>query len=323
MPLLVVALAADECDLLTLREWRSLRSRSTVLFEDPRHPLREVLDLEGLSTEPLTEPLPTADDDDVAVVLGPGSERLRFLAQAGAEVSVGPAAGPDALTAVAGAVIARRAATSLGELALVMARLREPGGCPWDHEQTHESLQVHLLEEAHEVLEAIDEGKLGSELEEELGDLLLQVVFHAQMAADAGRFDIDGVARSIVTKLVHRHPHVFSDTSVSGASEVVANWETLKAAEKTERKGPFDGIPTGLPALLAAHKTQKRAAALGFHATEDQARAGIEDATAAGDVGMALFWLVALSRATGIEPEAALRRATKAFQESQVPPDNG
>lgn len=320
MPLLVVALAAGETELLTLGEWYALTARTSVLFEDPEHPLRALLDAQGVSTEPLQD-LPTDEAEGTALVVDPRSSLLRTLAGTGADISVGAADVPDAMTAAAGAPIARKASKSLGELAVVMARLRGPGGCPWDHEQTHESLQVHLLEETHEVLEAIDEGRLGAELEEELGDLLLQVVFHAQMAADDRRFDIDGVARSIVAKLVHRHPHVFSDTSVSGASEVVANWETLKAAEKTERKGPFDGIPAGLPALLAAHKTQKRAAALGFDATEADARSGIERATAAGDVGEALFWLVALSRAKGVEPEAALRRATKAFQESQVPPD--
>jgi XTP/dITP diphosphohydrolase len=320
MPLLVVALEAGESDLLTFREWRALKDRTTVLFEDANHPLRAFLEAEGVRTATL-DGAPEVGDDTSALVLDPGSALVLELAAKGAELSVGAAETPDALTAGAGASIARRSAKSLGELALVMARLRGPGGCPWDHEQTHESLQVHLLEEAHEVLEAIDEGNLGAELEEELGDLLLQVVFHAQMAADDGRFDIDGVARAIVTKLIHRHPHVFSDTSVSGASEVVANWETLKAAEKTERKGPFDGIPAGLPALLAAHKTQKRAAALGFEASAGDAVAGIERAVAAGDVGEALFWLVALSRARGIEPESALRRATRAFQDAQVPPD--
>jgi XTP/dITP diphosphohydrolase len=317
MPLLVVALARTESDLLSFREWQALKARRTVLFEDSGHPLRAFLDAEGITTGPLDD-VPAVDDDGVAMVVDPGSDLVRILVEKGAEISVGAAEVPDPMTAAVGAPIARRSAKSLGELALVMARLRGPGGCPWDHEQTHESLQVHLLEEAHEVLEAIDEGKLGEELEEELGDLLLQVVFHAQMAADDGRFDIDGVARSIVAKLVHRHPHVFSDTSVSGASEVVANWETLKAAEKRERKGTFDGIPSGLPALLAAHKSQKRAAALGFDASEDDARSRIDEATATGDVGAALFWLVALSRAKGIEPEAALRRATKAFQESLV-----
>ena len=313
MPPLVVVVAADESDLLTLGEWQQLRSTSKVLFENTSHPLREALESEGVTTAPLENP-PDAGSTDAAVVLEPGSGYLIALADAGARVSVGAADTPDPMTGAAGAAIARRAARSLSELAIVMARLRGPGGCPWDHEQTHESLQVHLLEEAHEVLEAIDEGRLGPELEEELGDLLLQVVFHAQMAADDGRFDIDGVARSIVAKLINRHPHVFSDTAVSGASEVVANWETIKAAEKTERTGPFDGIPSGLPALLAAHKTQKRAAALGFEGSEPAAIAGLDKAIAEGDVGDALFWLVALARVKGIEPEAALRKATKAFQ---------
>ena len=315
MPLLVVPIAAAESELLTFGEWQGLKTRTRVLFEDADHPLALALRAEGVTVGPADD-IPSADSDDVAFVIDPNSPHLLPLAGAGATVSVGAAAAPDGLTAAVGAAIGRRAARSLGELAIVMARLRGPGGCPWDHEQTHESLQVHLLEEAHEVLEAIDEGKTGAELEEELGDLLLQVVFHAQMAADDGRFDIDGVARGIVAKLVHRHPHVFSDTEVAGASEVVSNWESLKAAEKTERTGPFDGIPAGLPALLSAHKTQKRAAALGFEGTEEEARAGLEAATAAGDVGRALFWLVALARVKGIEPEGALRRATRAFQES-------
>ncbi|MCA1709881.1 MAG: nucleoside triphosphate pyrophosphohydrolase, partial [Actinobacteria bacterium] len=210
MALLVVALGADETDLLTFGEWQALKDRSKVLFEIGSHPLEGALDAEGVSTA-LLDGLPPADDDYVAVVLEPFSPHLVDLAAKGADLSVGAAVPADAMTAAIGASIGRRAGKSLSELALVMARLRGPGGCPWDHEQTHESLQVHLLEEAHEVLEAIDEGKIGAELEEELGDLLLQVVFHAQMAADAGRFDIDGVARRIVAKLIHRHPHVFGD----------------------------------------------------------------------------------------------------------------
>lgn len=311
MGLFVVAVAPDESDLVTLRELERLRTRS-VVFEDPDHPLRARLSALGI--DPSVGAAPDADDDDSALVVAPDVERLRALADAGATISVGGADAPDELTAAVGAAIGRRASKSLSELALVMARLRGPGGCPWDHEQTHESLQVHLLEEAHEVLEAIDEGKVGAELEEELGDLLLQVVFHAQMAADDERFDIDGVARGIVAKLVYRHPHVFSDVSVSGASEVVSNWESLKAAEKQDRTGPFEGIPAGLPALLAAHKTQKRATSLGFDPTE--ARQRIAAALDASDVGEALFWLVALAKQEGVEPEGALRRATKRFQES-------
>jgi MazG family protein len=315
VPLFIVAIAANESDLLTLGELRELSRRDEVMFEDEDHPLRPVLDTYGIRTA-AAPPTIDAGGASTALVVDPLSDRLEPLAQAGAEVSVGAAVLPDALTAVRGAVIARRAAKSLGGLAVVMARLRGPGGCPWDHEQTHDSLQLHLLEEVHEVLETIDEGKTGEELEEELGDLLLQVVFHAQMAADDDRFDIDGVARGIVAKLIHRHPHVFSDTTVAGASEVVANWERLKAAEKTERSGPFDGIPKGLPALLAAHKTQKRAGAIGFDPERESARESLDRALESDDLGEAFFWLVALARATGVEPEGALRRATKRFQDS-------
>ena len=315
MPVLVVAIAPEECGSLTLGELEALRDRSLVFFEDERHPLRAMLASWGLKTA-VIDAEPNASDASIALVVDPLSDRLEPLALAGAEVSVGAAVAPDPMTAVRGAVIGRRAARSLSELVLVMARLRGPGGCPWDHEQTHGSLQVHLLEEVHEVLEAIDAGNTGAELEEELGDLLLQVVFHAQMAADDDRFDIDTVAKGIVAKLIHRHPHVFSDITVTGASEVVANWEAIKAAEKTERSGPFDGIPSGLPALLATHKTQKRATALGFDPSEPAARSSLDTALGSDDVGGALFWLVALARAKGIEPEAALRRATKAFQDS-------
>jgi MazG family protein len=315
VPLLVVVLAPDEVGELTLRELDALRARRTVYFEDAAHPLRARLDAEGVATTALDgEPDPA--DESAAAIVGPGSPRARALAEAGAEVSVGAANPPDAVTAAQGAAIGRRAAKSMSELALVMARLRGPGGCPWDIEQTHESLQVHLLEEAHEVLEAIDNDKLGPELEEELGDLLLQVVFHAQMAADDDRFDLDGVARRLVAKLIHRHPHVFSDTEVAGAAEVVSNWESLKAEEKEDRTGPFDGIPASLPALLAAQKTQKRAAALGFDGDPGAAQGELERAIAAGDFGRALFWVVALARAAGVEPEAALRRATARFQGS-------
>ena len=207
----------------------------------------------------------------------------------------------------------RRASVSLGALTEVMARLRGPDGCPWDAEQTHESLRVHLLEEAYEVLEAIDKGLTGAELQEELGDLLLQVMFHAQMAADDSRFDIADVADEIVEKLIRRHPHVFGDVTVEDSSEVVRNWETIKKQEK-ERNDHFDGIPTGLPALLAAYKTQKRAAALGFDADEAAALKRLESAWPPDDVGEALFWVVALARARGIDPEAALRKATQDFR---------
>jgi MazG family protein len=328
--LLVVPLGRDEVELLTLGEWDSLLACDRVLFEAPDHPLADRLRAEGVDAGPFDDE-PDASAETWALVADPGSPRLIELARAGAVVTAGVARPPDSLTAAHGAAIGRRSSAALGGAALVMARLRGRDGCPWDHEQTHESLRVHLLEEAHEVLDAIDKGAIGADLEEELGDLLLQVLFHAQMAADDGRFDIEGVGLALAGKLVNRHPHVFGDVAVSGASDVVRNWEQIKAAEKgrgsgdpgsSSAAGHFADIPRGLPALLAAYKTQKRAAGLGWEA--DLARAGTAlrsalDGAAApteDELGEILFWAVALGRAAGIDPESALRRATLRFTTS-------
>ncbi|MGH2753553.1 MAG: MazG family protein [Actinomycetota bacterium] len=320
MPLLVVPLAGDEVDRLTLGEWDRLRACERVLFEQVDHPLLARLRDEGVAVGPF-DVEPDATRDGWALVADPDSARIAELALAGAVVTSGTAAAPDALTAARGAYVGRRAAGSLGTLAIVMARLRGPDGCPWDAQQTHDSLRVHLLEEAYEVLEAIDRGHTGVELEEELGDLLLQVMFHSQLAADDSRFDIAGVADGIVAKLIRRHPHVFGDVSVEDAAEVIRNWETIKRQEKdagrdNEPPGHFEGIPSALPALLAAYKTQKRAAALGFDADESHALDRLAGSWPpdGGDLGSALFWLVAVARARGIDPEAALRRAILEFQ---------
>lgn len=147
------------------------------------------------------------------------------------------------------------------DLVRVMSRLREPGGCPWDREQSHRTLARHLLEETHEVLDAIDAGDW-ERLREELGDVLLQVVFHSQMAAEEGAWDVDDVARGVVEKLIRRHPHVFGELEVSGADEVLVNWEQLKAEEKG-RKHVEDDIPPTLPALARADKVLRRAAGWG------------------------------------------------------------
>ena len=153
---------------------------------------------------------------------------------------------------------------ALLDLVATETRLRGPDGCPWDREQTHASLARHLVEEAYEVLDAIEEGD-PEHLREELGDLLLQVVFHAQLAEDAGDFDVDGVARAITEKLVRRHPHVFGDLQVASAGEVVRNWEAIKREEEG-RTDPLAGIPSALPALQLAAKLQKRAPAGGLAA---------------------------------------------------------
>src|SRR6266536_512876 len=159
-------------------------------------------------------------------------------------------------------VPARAHGERLLDLIRVMHRLRSPGGCPWDREQTHQSLARHLLEEAHETLEAIDAGD-PAHLREELGDLLLQVVFHAEMAAQEGEFDIDDVAEGIVTKLIRRHPHVFGELEVDSAAQVLVNWERIKKEEKGDH-GLDEEIPSTLPALARAAKVQRRAAGVGF-----------------------------------------------------------
>lgn len=137
--------------------------------------------------------------------------------------------------------------------------LREPGGCPWDRAQTHTSMRRELVEEVYEMLEAIDDGDTAG-MREEMGDVLLQVVFHARLAEEEGLFAMQDVIDDVVKKLVHRHPHVFGDTQVSGAGEVMRNWEELKAEEKTERTHALDGIAKGLPALMRAYKLSAKAA---------------------------------------------------------------
>ena len=161
------------------------------------------------------------------------------------------------------------AADSLRALNETVERLRAPGGCPWDREQTHRSLRQYLLEETYEVLEAIERDGTAT-LREELGDLLLQVLMHCAIAQEReDGFDIGDVAEVTRTKMVHRHPHVFGDVTVSGADEVVVNWERLKAREKGERLSVLEGVPKSLPALAFALGVQKRPARLGFDETPE------------------------------------------------------
>lgn len=312
MPLLVVPVDPERADLLTLAEWDALTLRERVYFERPDHPLAARLRNAGITTGPFDDE-PDAKDTNAALVTDEGSPRVLELAREGADVSAGPARPPDALAGAHGAPVLRRAVASLGTLALVMARLRSPDGCPWDREQTHRSLEVHLLEEAHEVIDSIEREELGAGLEEELGDVLLQVFFHSRIAETDRRFDISAVADALVAKLVHRHPHVFGEVQVADAAEVLRNWEEIKRADK-ERSDPFEDIPRALPALLAANKTLKRAAGLGFKPAEAEARRRLDEAVARGSVGDALLWLVAVARAAGREPETELLRSLAAFR---------
>ena len=210
------------------------------------------------------------------------------------------------------------------DLVKVMARLRGPGGCPWDAEQTHRTLARHLLEETHELLEAIDADDTDA-MRDELGDVLLQVVFHAQMAADDGAWDVDDVAEGLVKKLVYRHPHVFGEVDVTGADEVLVNWEKLKAAEKGERTEVADDIPASLPSLARAAKVQRRAAGWGFEwrsvdGAIEALREEVDELAAADDpahveeeIGDVLFAAVAVARKHGIDAESALRRTVRVF----------
>lgn len=210
------------------------------------------------------------------------------------------------------------------DLVRVMARLRGPGGCPWDRQQTHASLARHLLEETHETLDAIDAGDR-DRLREELGDVLLQVVFHAQMAADDDAWDVDDVARGIVEKLIRRHPHVFGEVEVAGADEVLVNWERIKAEERGAREPLEHDIPETLPALARAAKVQRRAAGWGFEwrSTDsalvalreelDELEAHTDGDNAEEEVGDVLFATVAVARTLGVDAESALRRTIRGF----------
>lgn len=188
-----------------------------------------------------------------------------------------------------------------------MDRLRSPGGCPWDAEQTHATLAGYLLEEAHEAVEAIDHGDLDA-LREELGDVLLQVVFHARVAQEQpGGWDVDDIADGIITKLIRRHPHVFADVTVSGASEVEANWDAIKAAEK-QRDSIVDGVPVALPALARAAKLIGRADKAGLDVP-------VPVPASASSLGERLLALAAEAQRAGVDPEAELRAALGAWVE--------
>lgn len=193
----------------------------------------------------------------------------------------------------------------------LMAKLRAPGGCPWDREQTHASISLNLLEEAYETVDAIDRNDM-DDLAEELGDLLLQVVFHSQMAAEEGSFAITRVIQDLTAKLRSRHPHVFGDAEAGTAGEVIANWEAIKKEEKG-RTGMGEGIPRGLPALVYAHKVLRRRAGAGreYAASFDRLRQlvqAMESHRTEESVGEVLFEAAALARETNIDPEGALRK---------------
>ena len=214
-----------------------------------------------------------------------------------------------------------------------MARLRGPGGCPWDREQTHESILKCLVEEAYEFVEAVASGDKEN-MEEELGDVLLQVIFHAQMAQESGHFDMDGIIHTLAEKLVRRHPHVFGADRADSADQVVKSWEAIKAGEKQkqDRQSALDGVPRQLPPLQKAEKIQKKARKVGFEwpdyrgpweklqeelgelsreLVEKEARRN--QAKVEEEFGDVLFSLVNLARHLKVDPALALERTNQKF----------
>lgn len=221
----------------------------------------------------------------------------------------------------------RKAAYDVTDLVEIVRILRAPGGCPWDREQDHHSIRRNLLEEAYEAAEAIDEEN-SEHLREELGDVLLQVVFHAQMEREQGGFDLDAVVDGICKKLIYRHPHVFGDVAVSGSGEVLVNWEELKKKEKHQETAAdsVDAVAKSLPGLWRAEKVQKKAAKAGFDwpdvsgALEKLAeetgelREAIQEGTnVSEELGDLLFAAVNVARFVKADPEDALSAACDKF----------
>lgn len=203
--------------------------------------------------------------------------------------------------------------SAFDELVATVARLRAPGGCPWDAEQTHESLVQYLTEETHELIEAIESGS-SDDLLEELGDVLYQVVFHASIAAETTGegFDIQDVAARMTRKMVGRHPHVFADGAEQSLEAVVAGWDDVKAAEKPHRTSVLDGIPQGMPALALADKVIGRAQKIGLLETDPPALLPINSED---ELGPILLAIVSAAKAQGLDSERALRTALRDLQD--------
>lgn len=210
----------------------------------------------------------------------------------------------------------------------VMRILREPGGCPWDREQNHKSVRQNFIEEVYEFLEAVDADDEAG-MREELGDILMQVVFHARMAQEAGSFDLQDVIDEVTDKLIRRHPHVFGDVNVENSAEVLKNWDAIKKTEKTYRKSVLDGVTKDLPGLLRAYKLQHKAAKVGFDWTKpedcwdkvEEEIKELKEAQAQGnkahieeEYGDLLFAMVNYGRQIGVEGEVAINGCNNKFE---------
>lgn len=329
--------------LLTFPAWDALGGAGSVLVRDRRsHPAAGHLYFAGLDVVDLE---PATLDPRQVDLTSPGTPRDRGLAKALVDLAeetgesvflLGPE--DDALPRVVGYEAAKRdievefvllaglpAGTELVRMTEVMRQLRDPDhGCPWDLKQDHDTLKRYLIEESYELLEAIESGD-DEHIQEELGDVLLQVLFHAQVAADRGAFTIDDVAKGLADKLIRRHPHVFADGEADTAEEVQQNWDRLKQEEK-QRTGPFDGVPRHLPALMLAEEQQKKAAKLGFdyrepsepeswiHQELEEIRRAETHDQLEEEIGDLIGATVGLARTYGVDPEAAMRRAAAKFR---------
>ena len=291
--------------------WTALASAAHVLTRDEDETQLYAIQESGIAATHLGEQQPAAlarllvdrTDDGEVVWIGSADGDLGLTDALAAEVS--SRQDPPEVEILVGSYDVP--GSRLLDLVAVMDRLRSPGGCPWDEEQTHESLVPYVIEETHELVEAIESGDR-PHMVEELGDLLLQVVFHARVGQEhpEAPFGIDDVAGGIVEKLVRRHPHVFADVDADTSQEVAANWEQIKAAEKPHRTSPLDGIPEGMPALARASKAAGRLSTAG--------RLDLVEAAAADDdLGSRLFALVLEARDNGQDPEAALRAVVRAL----------
>lgn len=337
--LYLVGLGPGPVELATLGAWELLASGKPLRLKDPNHETAQTALSRGISFEPAVASDPESFADDVlewALRMGTGvyavpgnaldaPETQSILDKAGergvavkivpglSDVEAIPAADPITRSHVSGEAL--RAGLAFQRLVSVMGRLRSPNGCPWDREQTHSTLAVHLLEETYEALDAIDRTDM-QDLKEELGDLLLQVVFHSELARENGDFEPAEVVEKLIGKLVYRHPHIFGDVVVGGAEDVVVNWEQLKREEKG-RGSVHEGIPRELPALLYAYKVQRRLARQGagpqvsHEEVAKLARLAVRDRSEAvfGDL---LYAVVDLARTAGVDPEGALRRRASA-----------
>ncbi len=293
--------------------------------------------LGAASDDPAVEPIPgrhgPAGRDPLAVLarLYPADHAVGRFGVGDSTTIAGLAAADLAAPLYLGPVEPELAAAGPWSMPYISERLRRPDGCPWDREQTHESLRNHLLEEAYEVYDALASGPTPA-LADELGDLWLQVVLHAQLGAEAGVFDLADVQAAIATKIVRRHPHVFGDAVARTAGDVNRQWERIKAAERAEqgaasdRTGALDGISRSLPALAASHEMQERAANLGYDwptidgVLDKVGEELLEFREAAGvaqrreEFGDILMVLVNVARKEGLEAEAALRSANDKFR---------